>query len=191
MQKKDFVQRASIAFMAPLDFNLDRAVNYAVALWDRLSERGYGAAKPSGPRESVDWYGKLTAYQREWFDRFWKAFRYKQGRNEAAMVWHQMGEPSQAEYQRIVDAAAAEAHKPRDPGASRKMAQGWLSKRRYDDFTPPAQKPEVDDTPRAMRELMGELAQLKKLQKASPNEAQAQQILNVEKKIEALRGRQP
>ncbi len=191
MQKKEFIQRAAIAFMPPLSYNLDQSIGYAEALWDRLTKRGYGAPSPTGPRETVDWHKKLSAYQREWFDKFWLAFRHKKGRNQAAMVWHQLGEPSQAEYQQIIDAAAAEARLPREPGAVRKMAQGWLSERRFDDYTPAEQqKPKASDTAHKLRELAGDLAHMKKLQAANPNDAQARRIEQLQKQIGDLRGHQ-
>jgi len=188
MQKKDFVQRAAIQFLVHVGFDLDKAINYGERLWKRLSERGYGAPTKSSPRVSVDWHKKLSAYQREWFDLFWKAFRHKHGRNEAAMVWHRMGELSQSEYQHIVKAAEAEALRPRDHGIARKMAQGWLSERRFDDHTPLTEPSKDDAIALELRELKGDLEHFKRLQKLKPNDAQAEQIYRIQTKIEDLRG---
>uniref|UniRef100_UPI001C3F1C50 hypothetical protein n=1 Tax=Methylogaea oryzae TaxID=1295382 RepID=UPI001C3F1C50 len=77
--------------------------------WDFLSAAGYGAAKPHEPRETgVDWYGRLSGAERAAFDRFWKAYGYKKGKNNAAMVWHRLGEIDAATAEIIIQAATAE-----------------------------------------------------------------------------------
>ena len=108
------------------------------------------------------------------------------------MAWHQMGELTKEEYQHIVDAAAAEARKPLEPGKSRKMGQGWLTARRYDDHRQPETKSsQGKNNALQMRELVSDLAHMKKLQAAMPNDAQAKQIEKLQQQIEVLRGHQP
>ncbi|BBL70350.1 hypothetical protein [Methylogaea oryzae] len=111
--------------------------------WDFLSAAGYGAAKPHEPRETgVDWYGRLSGAERAAFDRFWKAYGYKKGKNNAAMVWHRLGEIDAATAEIIIQAATAEKRQwgkeeTRD-GIARKWPQGWLSERRWEDHEPSA-----------------------------------------------------
>lgn len=190
MQKKDFMQRAAIQFMPHVNFKIGEAIRYGERLWELLTERGYGAPDPTGPRETINWYKKLTAYQREWFDRFWKAFNHKHARNQAAMSWQKLGELTKAEYQQIVSAAGEEARRPRDAGATRKMAQGWLSERRWEDITETPGEKSGNDKAADLRELSGELAALKRLNKANPNDTQEKQIKQIQAKFEALHGHQ-
>jgi hypothetical protein len=135
MSKKRFVQ-AVVVRCLPHAEKLPEAVAYAERLWDGLSRHGYGDDKPATPRDGRDWYAGLSNHQRAWFDRFWKAFGLKKGRNGAALRWVQLGHLADAEYDHIVKAAAQEAAKQLPPGQARKEAQGWLFERRFDDYRP-------------------------------------------------------
>lgn len=133
--KKRFIQSV-IARSLPSADKREAALVYALDLWDWLTSKGYGDDKPHEPRVSKDWYKELSAHQRRYFDAFWIAFNYKHGRNEAAMRWAQLGELTQDEYQRIIDAADKEAKTQRAEGQVRKHAEGWLHARRFDDYAP-------------------------------------------------------
>jgi hypothetical protein len=74
------------------------------------------------------------------FERFWQAFDYKRGKAEAADSWLAL-KPDDELAARIVAAAAAEAkRRPAivDAGHTPKMAQGWLTARRWEDEHAPA-----------------------------------------------------
>lgn len=137
MNKKDFIQRMVIACKPRLD-NRDAAIHYAENVWSSLSAAGYGDAKPGKRRESIDHYSQLTEYQKEWFDRFWSAFNLKMDKQGACISWIKLGELDKSEYQKIIDAAKAEALRPRRKEETRIYAQGWLSQRRFDDYDQPA-----------------------------------------------------
>lgn len=181
MTKKQFIQQIIIRALPEIQ-NLPATIQYAEQLWDRMSHYGYGADKENRPRESQDYYKKLSDHQRLTFDQFWAAFKYKKDRNGAAMRWLQMGELDAAQYQQIIEAAKQEALKALPHGQVRKMAQGWLFERRYEDFVPDPvnQKKQHDLT---LINLKNELHNLEHLYKLSPNPALASQIQTVKDKI--------
>jgi hypothetical protein len=181
MTKKQFIQQIIIRALPEIN-NLPATIQYAEQLWGNMNKQGYGEDKVSKPRESQDYYKKLSEHQRTAFDKFWTAFNYKKDRNGAAMRWLQMGDLSHDEYQFIIDAAKQESLKPLPHGQVRKMAQGWLFDRRYEDFTPEPtnQKKQQDLT---LINLRNELSNLKNLYKLSPNVAIAEQIKALEEKI--------
>lgn len=144
MNKRDFVQHAAIRLLDRKYPDVDKAVSWAERLWQRLSERGYGARAERGPREHIDWIARLTPEQRELFGRFWQAFGYKKGKQGAAMRWSQIN-PDEDLARHIIEAAAAEAQRKLPDGQSRKMAQGWLAERRWEDFAPSERERVVDD----------------------------------------------
>ncbi len=78
---------------------------------------------------------KLKGKQLDWFEEFWNAFAYKEGRAPAADVW--LDQKITADLVPvIVEKAAAEARRRPDllkAGRTPKMAQGWLSERRWED----------------------------------------------------------
>lgn len=133
MNKRDFIQHAAIRLLDRKYPDVDKAVGWAERLWQRLSQRGYGARTEQGPREHMDWIARLTPEQRELFHRFWQAFGYKKGKQGAAMRWSQIN-PDEDLARHIIEAAAAEAQRKLPDGQSRKMAQGWLAERRWEDF---------------------------------------------------------
>ena len=70
------------------------------------------------------------------FNSFWEAFDYKKGRAEAADAF--LNVYSEADVEKIIVGAKAEAAKRKDAvakGLTPKMAQGWLSGRRWEDET--------------------------------------------------------
>lgn len=161
MSKKPFIQTAATVFLPATGWNLDQAIRYAEALWQRLSERGYGAAEKRGPREvAEDALSKLSPGQRKQFDRFWAAFAHKAGKQRAAMRWGQLA-PDAALAERIIDAARQEAQRQRQPGEVRKMAEGWLSERRWEDYAPKGASPQPEaDRARKMNSLRAEIESL-------------------------------
>ncbi len=79
---------------------------------------------------------KLTGKRLETFDRFWEAFDYKKGRAEAADSWLGILSLTDSLVEKIVTAAQEEAERREDliaSGRTPKMAQGWLSGRRWED----------------------------------------------------------
>lgn len=79
---------------------------------------------------------KLTGKRLETFSRFWNAFGYKKAKAEAADAWMDIPSLTNSLVDRIVEAAGKEA-KQRPlllaRGQVPKMAQGWLSGRRWED----------------------------------------------------------
>jgi len=151
-----------MTFLPHLEWNLDRAIRYAERLWERLSECGYGEGRRTGPRPLDDHYRALTPRQREWFDRFWSAYNHKQGKQGAAMRWGQLGELDDDTYRQIVEAAGKEAQRPLPPGQVRKMAQGWLTERRWEDHAGPRREP-GDERQETLRRLAAELAHARRM----------------------------
>lgn len=163
MNKRDFIQACSIQLFPYVNYDPDQAIHWAERLWDGLSAKGYGASEPRGPNENDDWYKKLTPEQRRSFDKFWTAFNHKVGRNGAAMRWHQINpDPALAEV--IIKAAAKEAAHQREPGQVRKMAQGWLQERRFEDQAhTETQRAQIDPRIEQLRHLNSELRTLEML----------------------------
>jgi hypothetical protein len=102
----------------------------------------------SGKPEAVRFYKtkkgkKLTGEKLESFDQFWTAFSYPRGKAEAAEVWHGMRLDDE-QLAKILSAAEAEAKNRQDivaDGRTPKMAQGWLSGRRWEDEAVAAANP--------------------------------------------------
>jgi hypothetical protein len=133
--KQKFVRHTAALFVACHHDKPDagRAAQWAAALWRKLTEMGYGdkQTNPKPRNPDADYHQQLSDRQRKAFDQFWLAFGHKQGRNGAAMRWLQLGECKDDEYRQIISAAKAEAAKPVTQGQVRKMAQGWLTERRW------------------------------------------------------------
>lgn len=93
---------------------------------ESVREGGYPAK--SGKRLA----GKVLQH----FEEFWEAFDYKRGKAEAADAWLQIKGIDDVLFDAILDGARREA--TNRPGLLRvqrtpKMAQGWLSSRRWED----------------------------------------------------------
>ena len=164
MNKADYIRLAA-AFLLPHTkrgdgkWDLDAAIGYAQEIWRRtggaeIEEKG------GAPREIGHWYGELARdpQQRAGFDAFWTAYQHKQGRDGAAMRWCQL-RPDPALAQTIITAARLDAQKERPKDAVRKMAQGWLAERRWEDYDtrPSEQRPAAPEVHRTHRrnELRG------------------------------------
>jgi hypothetical protein len=95
----------------------------------------------SGDEAQGDFYlskkgRKLTGKRLESFELFWKTFDYKTGKAEAADSWLDIPTLSGQILARIIEAAKSEASgrlELRSQGRTPKMAQGWLSSRRWED----------------------------------------------------------
>lgn len=187
MTKREFVQQYVVRQFDRESPDIDRLVREGERLWQRLTERGYGAPQEKGPREHVDWVARLSEQQREWFEQFWSAFKYKSGKQKAAMRWSQIN-PDEETARHIIEAAAAEAKRPVPDGQSRKMAEGWLSERRWEDHTPTQQETTQNHEQEQRQErqrLQAELTHLENLHARTKGEA-ADQLWE---QIEDLRGR--
>jgi hypothetical protein len=175
--KRDFVQHYVLRWFNRTrtgDPGMSRLIYEGECLWKHISKHGYGASQERGPREHMDWYGSLTELQGEWFDEFWDAFSYKQGRNEAAMCWFQINpDPDTAAH--IIHAAGLEAEKRKrlPDGQTPIMAQGWLNARRWEDYPEPQSQRVASrrDADRAERgRLRSEIAHLERLLAYQDNE---------------------
>jgi hypothetical protein len=185
MSKKRFIQAVVIRSLPELP-RLPAAIQYAEDLWDALTRHGYGQPVKGKPRDGKDWDRELSERQRKWFKAFWAAFGHNQGRNEAAMRWHQLGELTDAQYQQIVDAARKEAGKQLAPGQVRKMAQGWLFEKRYLDYAPD-ERVKQGEKNHVLARLMGELNGIRQLYEAGGDEALLEQINKLEDQIRQAR----
>lgn len=185
MSKKRFIH-AVMARSLPTPDKRQACLDYALDLYEWLTGKGYGDDKPSQPRDGKDWYIKLDARQKRWFDGFWLAFGLRQGRNEAAMRWSQLGNLSDAEYQQIIDAAAKEAKRELPQGQARKMAQGWLHEKRYLDFTPTKTAAKSMQN-QVLTLLINNLNGVKRLYETSKDEALLPQIAKLEAAVKAAR----
>lgn len=181
MNKKQFIQAVVVRSLPEID-KLPAALDYAEKLWNEMSRAGYGAEKMAKPRESTDYYAKLNDRQRPYFDQFWEAFCLKKGRNEAAMRWTQLGELDDLAYRKIIAAAEREAKREVPFGQVRKMAEGWLFERRYEDggHTRSHVKNQVLGV---LAGLNNELAAIQSLYDASKNPDLLPQIQRVKDKI--------
>jgi len=84
---------------------------------------------------------KLSGKRLETFNAFWDAFGYKAGKAEAADAWLDIPALTGSVVSRIVAAAKKEAARRtglRAEGKTPKMAQGWLSGRRWEDEDVPS-----------------------------------------------------
>ncbi|WP_031438200.1 hypothetical protein [Methylobacter tundripaludum] len=185
MSKKRFVQ-AVIARSLPTHDKRQAALDYAEGLWDWLTTKGYGNAEPSQPRQGMDYYRALDSRQSYYFDKFWGTYNHKQGRNEAAMRWGQLVDPTDEFYQFIIDAARKEASKQIQPGQVRKMAQGWLHEQRYNDYQPTTANKDAQKG-QLMQKLTSQLNGVKTLYEAGGDEALLPEIQKLENQLREAR----
>lgn len=199
MSKARFVQAVIVRAQPKLE-DAPRAIAYAETLWDILTQHGYGAPKADEPkpRATVDYYGQLDAAQRAAFGRFWTAYGYKQGRNEAAMTWLKLAEVARAEAEWIIWAAAAEGTRWRTnppQGQTRIYAQGWLSAMRWRDQPQPPPPGTPADAAAAVSGLsiavqrgriINDIKALEMLHKAAPDESFIRQIAELKRRLDGL-----
>ena len=79
---------------------------------------------------------KLSGKRLETFELFWDAFGYKKGRSSAADSWLDIPQLTDGLVEKIIKGAklsAKERVKIIDNGGTPKMAQGWLTEKRWED----------------------------------------------------------
>lgn len=79
---------------------------------------------------------KLKGKRLDWFNQFWDAFGYKKGKAQAADAWFDIPKLTDSLCKRIIESALHEARdRPEltSQGRTPKMAQGWISGRRWED----------------------------------------------------------
>lgn len=79
---------------------------------------------------------RLTGKRLETFEQFWQAFGYKTGKAEAADAWMEIPALTDIIVSRIIKSAHKERERRSElvkQGKTPKMAQGWLSGRRWED----------------------------------------------------------
>ena len=84
---------------------------------------------------------KLVGKRLETFEAFWSAFDYKRGKAEAADAWLEITTLTDTIVKEVITAAEAEASRRPEviaQGHTPKMAQGWLTARRWEDEAPRA-----------------------------------------------------
>lgn len=99
---------------------------------------------------------KLTGKRLASFERLWKIFAYPRGKAEAVDAWLDIPELTDALVARICAAARQEAEGRETliaKGHTPKMAQGWISGRRWEDYEPPPQPERVEEGERPLRAL--------------------------------------
>jgi len=169
MKKNDFIQQAAIEFMPQTDWNTDKAIAYAERLWERLSAKGYGEAKPSQPRDIPKAYDKLNPVMKTQFDLFWLAFDLKTcSKDKAALRWLQLGELGKAEVAQIIAAAKQTAieRKQQPDGYIPKHAEGWLNERRwlsYQASTTEEKNKQASQYQQAVNKLNGDIIHAKNM----------------------------
>ena len=77
---------------------------------------------------------KLAGNGYELFMEFWRAFDYKKSRAEAAQAWLDIPDTKDKAFMEHVLYAARQTASERKPSVTPKMAQGWLSGRRWEDY---------------------------------------------------------
>jgi hypothetical protein len=196
MQKKDFIQTAAIQFMPELQWDVDKSIAYAEKLYTRLSEKGYGEPRQTGPREPEKTYDKLTPVMKTAFDLFWNVFDYKAGKDGAAARWLQLGELPKGEYDAIISAARQEAQRRKTlpEGQTPIMAQGWLKGRRWLDTaaTPIDQRQKAQNQHRqAMTRLNGDLWHAKQMLEQLGGDYWQGEVEKLTEKLKQLRDSAP
>jgi len=103
---------------------------------------------------------KLTGKRLEAFEEFWVAFDYKKGKAPAADSWLAMPELKPSIVALIVKAAETEAKNRPDmvaDGKTPKMAQGWLTERRWEDEAQGTPQPKMSFSQAAQGERCKEI----------------------------------
>jgi hypothetical protein len=186
MSKSRFIQAVFIRALPPKD-KFDSCLAHAEEMWGYLSSYAHGDAGESKARESKDWYTSLDERSQKFFCAFWVNFGYKKGRNNAAMRWHQLGNLSNEQYQQIVDAAKKEAERQLPAGQVRKMAEGWLFEKRYEDFKP-EEKTASSQKNHVLTHLAGNLKHLEMLYEKGRDPKLLEQINKLKREIAAAQG---
>jgi len=187
-EKRRFIQ-AVFARTVPAEHKFMDGLAYAERLWAFLTQHGYGDPVKDGekkPRVSHDYYAELDERQKRFFNAFWEAFNFKQARNEAAQAWLALGALTNDDYQKIIAAAEREAKRQRPEGQARMFAQGWLNRKRFDDYLPtPKHANNVVDL--SLTHLSNQLNGVKRLYETSQDPALLPQIDKLEHALREAR----
>lgn len=109
----------------------------------RREEKEY-CASGDAPKTFLSSKGKkLEGKRKVTFEQFWEAFDYKKGKASAADSWLKIPKLTDAIVSDIIKAAKAEAkRRPSliENGTTPKMAQGWLTERRWEDEYQPVKE---------------------------------------------------
>lgn len=136
MSKKQFIQRAVISLIthpdviaSPKENRINRAIDYAEALWKRLDERGYGSAVEGEPKEGRNWYAELE--DQEAFDKSWRKYGRTGARNDAAKAWLKLEEAEKALIPAAIQKYLEQIGKE---GTTKAHFATWLNGRRWESF---------------------------------------------------------
>jgi len=90
--------------------------------------------EPGGDFLTTSKKKKLKGADLEKFWLFWNAFDYKKSRAEAAQAWMDIQDTKDEAFMEAILYAARQTVSERKPTVTPKMAQGWLSARRWEDY---------------------------------------------------------
>jgi len=103
-------------------------------------ENTYCASAGDAPQAQDELVQGSAAWKRkkraESFELFWDAFAYKRGRGGAEKAWNAIPRLTDELMEKILEAARKEAAQRKlliEAGRTPKMAQGWISERRWED----------------------------------------------------------
>ena len=136
----DEVDRTAIKNVAKIAVTVDDTVTVTVDdIEENTSSPKTGEVKVEKPVSNfylTKKKRKLTGKRLESFLIFWKKFNYSQGKSDAADSWLDIPELTIGLCEKIYSAAEMEAKRRPElesAGKTPKMAQGWISSRRWED----------------------------------------------------------
>jgi len=116
--------------------HISHPIPYVTELFEQ-NTKNRGDAQQSEPGGDYVLTGKkkkLTGTDLEKFWLFWNAFDYKKSRAEAAQAWMDIPDTKDEAFMEHILYAARQTASERKPAVTPKMAQGWLSARRWEDY---------------------------------------------------------
>jgi hypothetical protein len=192
MQKRDFLLHWLIRTAPTTDKDIADRLTQGERIYAAFEARyPLKETKPTGPHQRTHHVASLDERQKTAFEQFWNAYDWKHGKNEAAGVWKIL-DPDRSMVERIVAAARAEAARWRDnppQGQTRIYAQGWLSARRWEDYTPPKAAPVQAAADPAQVErvrLLNKLQSLEHMYRLRASPGLAEQIEAARNELKAL-----
>lgn len=138
-------------------------VERAQMAWGVICSMGIGSKQKGEPRRAEDYYAALSPDQRRDFDQFWKAFGWKNGKQDAARIWKQIN-PDHKTVEHILYAARKTAETRDTKNSTPKWAQGWLSERRWTDWDQPKPKDTAQPKDLGKKRHIQEMAAMCRLQ---------------------------
>ena len=104
---------------------------------EELKRKGNSASGDTPPTPSIaKSYCGLSGESLERFEQFWRVFGYKRGKAPAARAWKRLGKLNEELFGKILEGARRTAQaRPAAmaDGQTPKMAQGWITDRRWED----------------------------------------------------------